>query len=394
MNATRRWIPAIVVLGLVLGGCATAATETAVPEADSEPSFVPVVSATGKVVPQTWASLSLPSAGVVGSLEVVEGDEVGEGKVLLQLSGREQLQAALATARLEELAARQALDQVYLDSSTARAIAQQNLATARDELRKAEYDRTVQQEGYRASDDTIDRARANVVIAQGRVDEARAAYDSISGSPYEDTNKAQALTAYLGAKAALTSAKRSYNWYTGHPTEIQQAMLDADVALAQAVLEEAEQAWNDVQDGPDPDAVAMAKARLAAAQAAVAAAEASLANTELRAPFGGTVSAVRVRPNEWAAPGMPLIDLANLDRLQIETTDLSEIDVARVAIGAPATITFDALPEAQVTGRVVRIAPKATEGSGVNYTLWIEMDEIPDGLLWGMTAFVDIEGSP
>ncbi|HSR48135.1 MAG TPA: HlyD family efflux transporter periplasmic adaptor subunit [Anaerolineales bacterium] len=361
------------------------------PPAEAEAPFVSTISATGQVVPERWASLSLPSPGVISSIDIVEGDVVGEGRVLLRLAGREQLEGALAAARLEELTARQALDEVYRQEGMARAMIQQELATARDEVRKAEYDWRVQQEGYRASEDTVKRARANVVVAEERVEQAKARYDGTSGSVSEDAGKASAFSDYLSAKAALDSAKRSLNWYVGHPTEIQQAMLDADVAVAKARLAEAEAAWDDVKDGPDPDVLALAQARLAAAQAGVKAAQAAVRDSELRAPFAGTIGAIRVRPNEWAAPGMPLIDLASLQTLQVETTDLSEIDAARVAVGGPATITFDALPEAEVTGRVIRIAPKASEGSGVNYTVWIALDEIPEGLLWGMTAFVDIE---
>jgi hypothetical protein len=40
---------------------------------------------------------------------------------------------------------------------------------------------------------------------------------------------------------------------------------------------------------------------------------------------------------------------------------------------------------------VSRIAPKSTEGAGVNYPVIITLDEIPAALRWGMTAFVDIE---
>jgi hypothetical protein len=40
---------------------------------------------------------------------------------------------------------------------------------------------------------------------------------------------------------------------------------------------------------------------------------------------------------------------------------------------------------------VVSIAPKAAEGSGVNFPVILELNEIPPELRWGMTAFVDIE---
>jgi multidrug efflux pump subunit AcrA (membrane-fusion protein) len=75
----------------------------------------------------------------------------------------------------------------------------------------------------------------------------------------------------------------------------------------------------------------------------------------------------------------------------VETTDLNEIDVARLTIGDPAAVTFDAIPNVTVNGKVARIASKASEGSGVNYTVVVSLDNIPEKLLWGMTAFVDIE---
>ena len=389
MNTSIRSKAILAGLGLMAAGCALGRgdpTPTPTPEAE----FVPVVSATGQVVPVEWASLSLAGSGVVDALPVAEGDLVGKGELLLQLSGREQLEAALAAAQLAEIEAQQALDRVLDEEGLMRALAQDALATARDEVRKAEYTWTVQQEGNRASGDTIKRARANVTLAQDRVDQAKGLYDETGGSS-SDPAKAQALAGYLSAKASLDSARRSLNWYTGHPTEIQQAMLDADVAVAKARLALAEQDWQEVQAGPDPDVLQMAEVRLSQVQAAVRAAEAALRDSELRAPFSGTVAAVRIRPKEWAAPGMTLIDVADLSRLQVQTTDLNEIDVARVAVGSSATVTFDAMPEVVVQGQVLRLSPRASEGSGVNYTVWISLDETPPGLLWGMTAFVDIE---
>ena len=44
-----------------------------------------------------------------------------------------------------------------------------------------------------------------------------------------------------------------------------------------------------------------------------------------------------------------------------------------------------------VAGTVVQIAPKADEGSGVNYRVIIELDNLPEAVRWGMTAFVDID---
>jgi len=83
--------------------------------------------------------------------------------------------------------------------------------------------------------------------------------------------------------------------------------------------------------------------------------------------------------------------VGNLDQLQVETTDLGEYDVAQIRVGDPAMITFDALPDVILQGAVSRIAPKPTEGSGVDYPVVIELNDIPAALRWGMTASVDIE---
>jgi multidrug resistance efflux pump len=143
--------------------------------------------------------------------------------------------------------------------------------------------------------------------------------------------------------------------------------------------------------GPDPDDLAVAEARLANAQAQMDAAQAALTDLELRAPFDGNVSEIFVHPSEWVNIGQPILLLADINNLQVETTDLSEIDLALLKIGDEATVTFDALPDVVVRGIISRIAPKAAEGAGVNYPVTIELREIPDQLRWGMTAFVDIE---
>jgi HlyD family secretion protein len=83
--------------------------------------------------------------------------------------------------------------------------------------------------------------------------------------------------------------------------------------------------------------------------------------------------------------------LADLSRLKIETTDLSEIDAARLTSGMPLRVSFDAFPGQDIDGTVGRIALKSSPGSGVNYILEVEAGALPEGLRWGMSAFVVVQ---
>jgi RND family efflux transporter MFP subunit len=128
----------------------------------------------------------------------------------------------------------------------------------------------------------------------------------------------------------------------------------------------------------------------ARAKASLEVAQAILAQSTLAAPFDGTVIAFHTQAGELAQLGQPVLTLATLDQLQIETTDLSERDIAKIKIGQTANVFVDALG-AEFSARVIAIAPRAdTLGGDVIYKVTLAFDEQPVGLLWGMTAEVTI----
>jgi RND family efflux transporter MFP subunit len=120
-------------------------------------------------------------------------------------------------------------------------------------------------------------------------------------------------------------------------------------------------------------------------------AKATLAESTLIAPFDGTVASIQVKLGELVQANQVVLTLATLNNLQITTTDLSERDIASVKIGQTANVYIEALDIA-VTGKVIRISPIAeTSGGDVVYPVTIQLDEQPEGLLWGMSAEVEIK---
>ena len=143
---------------------------------------------------------------------------------------------------------------------------------------------------------------------------------------------------------------------------------------------------------PSQEHIEVAENDVAKAQALVDSAKAVLAaQSNLTAPFAGTVISVDISPYETVAPGQVVMVIGDLSKYQIETTDLSERDVPRVKVGQSATAYIEALDE-EFTGKVVDVARISSEvGGDVVYKVTIELDKQPAGLLWGMSADVNID---
>ena len=133
-----------------------------------------------------------------------------------------------------------------------------------------------------------------------------------------------------------------------------------------------------------------ADARVQQAQVTLELARINLAESTLIAPFDGTVASISVIPGEFVPSDEAVVTLATLNALQLETTDLSERDIAKVKVGAPANISIEALND-NFKGKVISISPIAnTVGGDVVYKVTIAFDKQPEYLLWGMTAEVTV----
>lgn len=138
------------------------------------------------------------------------------------------------------------------------------------------------------------------------------------------------------------------------------------------------------------EVIDIANAKVQRAQASVEIAQANLAQGTLIAPRDGVVASLSVIPGEFVQSDQAVITLATLDALQVETTDLSERDIAKVKIGAPVNIAIEALND-NFKGKIISISPIAnTVGGDIVFKVTIAFDEQPKGLLWGMTAEVTI----
>ena len=398
MNAWKTKRTAIALIGgtLLIGAIALAACGgAATPTPEEIPVVVddPAVIVEGRLNPAESVSLSFKNGGAIAMVLVEEGDWVPAGQVLIRLADSEQARAAVTTARLELASAQLALNMLKETAPLVSAQTQLEMANARDALHKAERKWTNQQEGNRANSVTVKAAEAELALAEEAMESLRGRnYDGYSGYPDGDTDEAQGYKDYAAAYQRYQAALRNVNWYAGHPTEIQQGVLDAELALAQAQVAEAERRANAWANGPDPEELAVAEARLANAQAQLEAAQAALADLEIVAPISGTVTRLSVKEGELAAAGQVAAELADLSGWKVTTENLTEIDLPQIALDQPVQLTFDALPEVTLPGVVHTISPGFEMKSGdVVYSVEINLLDIDPGLQWGMTTVVTFD---
>jgi multidrug resistance efflux pump len=322
--------------------------------------------------------ISSEMGGPVLEVLVDEGDEVGVDQVLVRLDDaliQTQLGEALAAvaaaeanlariqagARPEELAAGRAAlaqAQIQLDGSV-RAVenAQQTL------------------ENPQELNAQIVEAQTQVALAEQDVEMARAdlgeaelmynLYDDQGG----DVERSWALTvqsaraAVEAAEAGLDGTIRYLNILYAvranpleleaqlHASEAQQAVMEAMVMQAEAALDE-------LEAGPTSEQLAMAEAQLHQAEAAAGLIEAQQALLTLTSPISGIVTSRSAHPGENALPGITLLTLANLDEVTL-VIYVPENRIGQIRVGQPVEVRVDSFPGEVFVGRVATIANEA-----------------------------------
>lgn len=367
------------------------------------------VTASGFVVSSSQAQLAAPQGQRVGAVKVALGDKVAPGQPLIVLDD------ALAAAQVAQAKAALQLAQANLDAQKRDAETAVLLATTN-------YSRTVS--GVRPSD---------VAAAQSAYTAALAAYQKLRAGPQaQDVAAAQASLqsteaalrqaqfaydnafrqnpAGIGASPAALALEQATNAYAAAraifdkansgPDAAQLAAASGAVDAARAALDRAVKPGGALDIGQvkaQLDAAVAGRAALMAesanapvalAQAQLQSAQAALDALTIRSPITGTIAKISVNAGEWAAPGQPVILVSDLERLRVETKDLSERDVAKVAIGQKVTVLVKALAQ-EASGRVKDIAPLSeTIGGDVVYRAVIELDSKPAGLRPGMSVDV------
>jgi HlyD family secretion protein len=107
------------------------------------------------------------------------------------------------------------------------------------------------------------------------------------------------------------------------------------------------------------------EARRDQATAAYAAAQDTLAQTNVRAPFDGIVYSLPIQQGNYVPGGELLLQVADLRKVQVRAF-VDEPDVARLSVGDPIEISWDAVPGRLWQARVTAVPSTVTPHSSRN----------------------------
>jgi multidrug resistance efflux pump len=286
-------------------------------------------SVTGSVTPLQSAAMSSVASGTVLFVGAQIGQHVSTGDVLVKIDDGP-LQAQLQAAQASLLSARARLAQTRANSTGEASSANAGLDAARAANQTAQLtlrrNQTLFKQGF---------------VAQSAVDQAWAA----------------AMAAQSQLRSAEVAARNA-------------ALNPGAASAAQANLRNAQ-------------------AEVEVAQAQVGLIEAQLAQTTVRAPFDGVVTARNVDPGSLASPSATLMEVAQLDPVYINA-GVSGANLSYVRVGAPATVTVTSVPGRTWNGTVKYLNLAAAPGS-LTYLARIPIANPDATLRGGMVADVSFE---
>ncbi len=257
-------------------------------------------------------------------------------------------------------------------------------------------------------------SKEDIAAAEASLASAIASYEKLKKGPTAD-EVAIAKANVERAEAVLKQAQAAYDriaWRgdaaaSPQALQLQQATIDYQTALAnyrlatagptesalkaaEAQIAQARANLERLKQTPTPEDLAIAQSQVDSARVAVEQAKRRLDAATLRAPFDGIVEKVSVEAGQLVAAGAPAVVIADTSAFHIMVS-VDEMDVALVREGQVARISLDAIPDTPIQGHVERIGLAGSQVTGVvTYDVRIAVDPTDAPLRTGMSATIDI----
>jgi len=143
-----------------------------------------------------------------------------------------------------------------------------------------------------------------------------------------------------------------------------------------------------IESGEKKDEILAASKGLTQSEVEVKKARLDLEKTEIRAPFSGIITDIKISPREHLSSGRELFSLVDISHIQVYAKVL-ESEIGRLQVGREVEIKFSAYPEKVFKGRTKAISP-IINPEDKTCKVVIEVDNPGEEIKPGMHAEVEI----
>ncbi|MEQ1820907.1 MAG: efflux RND transporter periplasmic adaptor subunit [Fimbriimonadaceae bacterium] len=297
-------------------------------------------------IAQANAQASLQDMNASGAKKSLDLAREGARSVVELKQSVTQAETNVNSARLKVLEAQANLVRVRSAGraeQVRQAQAQLERAEALVQLRQKEFNRkeTLYHEGAVSKSD-YEVADTALITAKKDAEFAREALRLARSPRYEDVQIAEAQlrgarAVLVGATQTLSLSKQSLDDRLANRQQVVQAETQRDSAVAGRLVSEAGKK---------------------VAQSQRSAAEVGLAKTQVKAPFGGTISRRLIEPGQTLGVGTAMFVLADTQNLRVRL-DVDEASISLLRVGAPAKVSFDAYPDLVIDAKISEIGSSA-----------------------------------
>ena len=343
-------------------------------------AFEASVNYTGSVMPDQEEEIYPRVTGRLIYMPFYPGDKIDAGQTVAKLDTQElsakELQAAygsietshgVSAANADFMSSQAALTKAKHTHQQAKAQLAQTIAA----VRSADNALSSSASGIEQANEAVSQAQSDIDTAQADVNywvteisRERKLYDQGAISKEElDRETAQAETAKAKLRQVI-SAKQTAQLGVTRAVQDKQSS-EADLDSAKDRVEEARASVlateSDIKAAQAAVSGASARYRMANASASQSQAQLSEAKivkgyTEIRALYGGIITARNTAPGTLVQPGMPIVKIAKMDVVRVQV-NVSQMDLDNLAVGQPVIIYSNASPSRPIQAHISTIFP-------------------------------------
>ncbi|MBI4328473.1 MAG: efflux RND transporter periplasmic adaptor subunit [Chloroflexi bacterium] len=206
-----------------------------------------------------------------------------------------------------------------------------------------------------------------------------------------DKALASAQNAADKAAVALKTAQEALADLTVPADPLDLEAKAVQVTVSQANLEATLKSLNETRQGPDALAIALKEAEVASAQAALDDALDRLDRAVLKASFAGVMGTVQAKEEQTIGANASVATLIDPTAMEVRGT-LDEVDVASVRPGQEVSVAVDAVSGLSLQGRVATVSSVGQSQQGIVTYPFVIAVEVPRqaALREGMTVTATI----